>query len=200
MNPFVPDNVFLHTPHIDLDSLGSRTFQEWSAKSQPKFDNYRRIQQYIENIPMVSYIDLFQEYQTTLLMALFFSKKNIDLMQSRIQREVKQKTSLSTKQGYDIGPQSERDLVQIMFDIFQANSNQLNEDSLSFDDLLDQYQKQVSALNQLALAKCVNIILQNIKDYLTFQEQRIKMRVSDLQRPLSTSLAGTYEYRDPFLN
>lgn len=154
-----------------------------------------KISSYVSKIKIVQDFYLLKSVQPTLLLALFFEEANVKQLHDDIVKTVDEKLRLSTS----IGPQSRPDLVVIMYDTFTVYGTQLNESQYDFETLLSQVKREVGRLNNIAKKKAISIILANIKSQDEYRKQRDKNRLSDFQMPLSTSKAGTIQYRDiPF--
>ena len=195
-NGFVT-NVFFQSPKEDSEKLEYRRkngiqspFTPWLQANTTNMETEKNINAYIRSLKIAPYTALFQEHQLTLIMALFFTVDNVQLLQDNIITIVRKRT------GKQIGPQSERDLIQLMFETYLANACQIDESSTDWDYLLNYSKKLLKTLNYIALNRCVSIVIKNMEEYFTYQTQKLNTRVSDLPMPISSSVFGTLEQRD----
>ena len=107
---------------------------------------------------------------------VYFSQKNIDLIQNMIIHKV-WKTSESR---YVIGRQSDRELKLIMRSIFlqHGNYNKIN------------IRQQIIKLNNLVYVYCVPNILSNLQQFITYKRDVNYLPVP-LQHPINLSIKGS---------
>lgn len=126
----------------------------------------------------IMYTGTVSEFST-----LFFSKRNIKEIQTRIRNTVYQVT-----QGeYKIGEQDETNLVVTMKSIYNKFAR---------DELDKKYYKDsLNYLDDLVVKKCVPQIISGIKSYLLYlRDTEIPRGTRSLPNPESTSIAGTKNY------
>lgn len=195
----IQQNVFLQTPAIDSKNLEDRKkrgiqspFKVWGPLEQDMSTTETdiKIKEHISKIKLVSYFNIFQSLQTTLLIALLFESQNVTRLHDDIV------SSILNKTGVNIGPQSVRELVLLMYDTYMLQAKQLNESQYPFDDLLKMVKQEVMRLNQITKKKAMSLILTGMKEQAVYKKQKEASRVSDLPMPLSTSKTGTLQYRD----
>lgn len=132
-------------------------------------------------------------YGETLLTFLFFSEDNI----YNIQKLIRMLVYKQVKQNVD--NQSNTELMIIMRSIFLAYSEhpKLIDESMSEKErirLLTLYTNEVDRLNQLVINECVPLVTSQLQQYLTYlQDASNSLHVID--KPISTSVAGTKSYR-----
>jgi hypothetical protein len=110
------------------------------------------------------------------LQELFFSEKNIDIIQNLLAYHVK----LQSNNRHNISRQSDNELKIIMKSVYlqygKNNNNNINE--------------QVKELNAYVLDFCIPLILSNIEQYLVFKKDVSTLPVP-LDNPKYTSSTGT---------
>jgi len=132
-------------------------------------------------------------YGETLLTFLFFSEDNI----YNIQKLIRMLVYKQVRQNVD--NQSNTELMVIMRSIFLAYSEhpKLIDQSMSEEErirLLTLYTNEVGRLNELVINECVPLVISQLQQYLTYlQDASNPLRVMD--KPISTSVAGTKAYR-----
>ena len=103
----------------------------------------------------------------------FFSQKNVDLIQQLIQAQVRKQS----KGKFQIGKQSEEQLVIIMRSIYLQQGK----------NLPDNIQEQIDELNKKIVEECVRIVMVNIKSYIGYIKD-VNAPPSFISRPTSTSV------------
>jgi len=110
------------------------------------------------------------------LQELFFSEKNIDILQNLLAYHVK----LQSNNRHNISRQSDNELKIVMKSIYlqygKNSNNNINE--------------QVKELNAYVLDFCVPLILSNIEQYLVFKKDVSTLPIP-LDNPKYTSSTGT---------
>ena len=94
-------------------------------------------------------------YERNLLSNIYFSKKNTLIIQNKI------RTIIKKKYNYKISPQSDKELLIIMRSIYMENSTNYYK---THKDL----KNEVNRLNKLIIDYCVNNIINNIKEYVSY--------------------------------
>ena len=111
---------------------------------------------------------------------LFFSQKNIDIIQNQLRYTVWEKSN----KKFVIDKQSETELIIIMRALFLQNAKNLPYDIT----------KQIEDLNQLTVNEILPKALSNIQQYIGYLEN--KARIPDpLPRSLNVNSAGTKSLR-----
>ena len=105
----------------------------------------------------------------------FFAQKNVELLQQLIQAKVLQKSSGK----FQIGKQSEKELVIIMRSIYLQHGK----------NLPDNIQQQVDELNVKVVDECVRIILINIQSYIGYVKD-VNAPPSVMVMPKSTRITN----------
>ena len=113
-------------------------------------------------------------HTNTSLNEQFFGQSNIDLLQSRIQGEVRQMVSA------EIGRQSDSDLMLVMRSYYlqyaRNNPNEINE--------------ELAELNDRVVAFCSNRIAVEVEAYRYFRKDILDFP-DPIQRPIDTQIYGT---------
>ena len=112
--------------------------------------------------------ELPEKFNTT-----FFSKRNIDFIQSKLISETKKYT------GFIIGPQDEAVLVEIMTGIYVQDS--------TYDP--NDFNGSLAKLNKLVITECMKQVLSGVRSYALY--------VRDASRPYSGG--GESAFRRPVL-
>ena len=97
-------------------------------------------------------------YEANILNDIFFSNKNIDLIQTKIIKTIKEKYK------YKISKQSNNELFIIMRSIYMDHStnNYKNKNDIK---------KEIQRLNVLIINYCVNNIINNIKEHIEYRKK-----------------------------
>lgn len=126
----------------------------------------------------IMYTGTVSEFST-----LFFSKKNIKEIQTRIRNTVYQ----VTRGEYLINEQDETNLVITMKSIY----NKYGRDELD----KTYYTDSLNYLDDLVVKKCVPQIISGIKSYILYlRDSNIPKGSRSLPKPESTSIVGTKNY------
>ena len=112
--------------------------------------------------------ELPEKFNTT-----FFSRKNIDFIQKTLVNETKRYS------GFDIGPQDEAVLVEIMTGIYVQDS--------TYDP--SNFAASLAKINKLVITECLKQILPGVRAYALY--------VRDASRPYGG--AGTVAFKRPVL-
>lgn len=113
--------------------------------------------------------------QSTPLSQIFFSKQNIELLQTALQQNV----YLKSNKIFKIGKQSELELLAIMRSIYLQYSQNLN----------CKIKEQIRALDKRVIDYSVNIILSNAKQQQGYIKD-IENQPETIDRGQSTSTVG----------
>lgn len=124
-----------------------------------------------------------------LLFYFFFSKDNVDSLQRNIRYLVNKYS------GFNIGNQSESDLLIIMESIFNQYGKHLDDLGTPKDVLFPHIHEQLKLLNKLVLQEAVPIIINGIEQKVGFLNTLENKDTSKLDRPVNTSVSGTKMFR-----
>lgn len=196
----VTDNKEFKRLHLENTNVLDKQFQKKSPDDS--YQDYKNVG-IIDNIDTVKDhvpYNLFQEFNKkdnfndsvknminpTILSGVFFSRKNINNVQNKIKKGIKDLT------GYDIGNQSEEELEIIMRSIYLQFSK--NSDC--------EIQSQISQLNEEVLKYSVKNIYTNVKQYLGYLKTLTDEPDFDkFPKSISTNIKGKKEYRlDTLIN
>jgi hypothetical protein len=120
-------------------------------------------------------------YERNLLSNIYFSKKNTLIIQNKI------RTIIKKKYNYKISPQSDKELLIIMRSIYMENSTNYYK---THKDL----KNEVNRLNKLIIDYCINNIINNIKEYVSYlnkiDNDSSIIQIEPIDRPLNTNSKG----------
>ena len=130
-------------------------------------------------------------YEANMLSDIFFSEKNTELIQTKIKKIIKQKYK------YKISNQSNQELFIIMRSIYMDNStnNYKNKNDLK---------NEIKKLNLLIINYCVNNIINNIKEHITYIKKIDNpsniIQTNPMDRPINVNKKGdnTLEFKSFF--
>jgi hypothetical protein len=136
-----------------------------------------------ENVEKYPYRNILQGVQSPSIFShLFFSKSNIQEIQTRIKNEVYN----SSPSKYIIKDQKEIELVILMKGIYMIYGRVPSE--------LSNFKEQISNLNGIVVDKAVPTILTGIKQHIGFiRDSQYQPRT--ISRPENTSKTGLYNQR-----
>lgn len=178
-------NIELQSPYANTNDLGKQYYNQFengrviditktNYKTIPLFDNNN------DKKDNFKYEALQHIQQPSPLSYLFFSKHNMD----RIQTEMRYEVWMQSGKKYVIGRQSEIELEVIMRAIWLQYS--LNQDK--------DFKKQINYLNKLVLDYCVPNVLSEVQQYLGYLDNVQKLP-NPLPLPENLSSAGTKTLR-----
>jgi len=116
----------------------------------------------------------------------FFSKGNIQTIQTALQREVLRRSNGK----YKIEPQSEKDLLAIMRWVFNNSSRYLPHS----------VPQQVHELNRLVMAEAIPVLMTEVSQYLGYLRDASQL-YDAISRPVNTDIKGertTFMYNPGF--
>ena len=124
----------------------------------------------------------------TLLYNTLFSERNIEILQKLIVKTVYKLTL------YKIPKQSQITLLQVMDEIYEQFSQNVDELSIPRDFLRNFISKQVEILNNHVVDQSVPIIINGIEQHKSYLDKVDQPRLNLIQ-PQYTNITGTREYR-----
>ena len=126
----------------------------------------------------------------TLLYRLFFSVPNMAVLQKNI------KYSVFKNNGYQIGDQSEIELIRIMEDVYDQYAENAEELYIPSKALFRFNYAQIIKLNKLVVNIAVPFIIEQITQHMAYMELvKTPMSPTSLRRPESTNITGLRQYR-----
>lgn len=189
MSAFPPNQIFFQSPLQSLktiETFENPSFEPWRQGAQSALN--KELQDFISSIEVVPYTSILQDYQLTLLLALFFSVSNVVALEKEIRKRVYDLANVK------LGPQSEPELVLLMLETYLSKNYQTDESSMSVQQANTYCKSKINIMNEATAVRAVNIIVQNLREYVTFQHQRKQTLYID--PPVSTSVQGNLEYRE----
>jgi uncharacterized protein DUF5761 len=127
-----------------------------------------------------------------LLLPMFMSTRNLDILQSLIIDAVQQYS------GHLIGRQSDMELARAMMATYETQARNVNEDMLSKSEVTRHVREEIARLNGLVLADVVPGIVNAVEQHLSFlSSQETPRSAQSLSRPLNTNNKGLAQYRSP---
>jgi len=142
-------------------------------KTYPQFEMYQENQRGPEKNFEDSLVGIIDN---TILSRVYFSRKNIDNIQSKVINGVYNKS----KGVITIGKQSDAELKIIMRSIYLQESKNVD----------CKIQEQISQLNALVLEYCISNIMVNATQYINYIRE-LKKPQSIMENPTHTSISGT---------
>jgi hypothetical protein len=142
-------------------------------KTYPQFEMYQENQRGPEKNFEDSLIGIIDN---SILSRVYFSRKNIDNIQTKIISGVYNKSQGSLT----VGKQSDAELKIIMRSIYLQESKNVD----------CKIQEQISQLNALVLEYCVGNIMVNATQYVNYIRE-LKKPTSVMENPSHTSISGT---------
>jgi hypothetical protein len=124
-----------------------------------------------------------------LLFYFFFSKDNFESLQRNIRYMVHKYS------GYNIGNQSESDLIIIMESIYNEYAKHVDDKGTPVDILFKHIREQLVILNKFVLQESVPIIINGILQKVGFISTFENKDTTRLDRPVNTNVSGTQVYR-----
>jgi hypothetical protein len=158
---------------MEIKSQNKKTFKE--PDTQSLFNMY-------EKVPIKATATLMQPlgntWNNTKLSTLYFSPKNIQIIQNGIRAGVYYKS----KNQYTIGLQKEDELLTVMRSVFLQHSKNLD----------NNITQQITELNQMVLNFCIEQIYGEVKGYLKYLDDS-----SSMQKPLSHPILPSEKNKEP---
>lgn len=169
----------IKTFNVDLTDLPNVPMSLKIAPASP-------LKKYKKKDDPYPYKDIFKnEYDNTPFLMLFFSRLNINEIQTRIRNEV---LRLSTEK-YLIDEQDETNLVVVMRSIYQKYGRSENDPKY--------FKESINYLNDIVVKETVPSIINSIKShikYLEFVSKPYGGSENLLPQPQAVSISGTKNY------
>jgi len=143
--------------------IGNKTYQDFQLNDEP-----------LCQLPSHNVEMMRGKNECTMLDYLFFSNRNIQIIQNAIRKQVHDIS------GHLIGNQSQNELLQIMRSIFFLNL------PLEFPNVTE----NIKFLNKAVIDQALPKILTNLKQYLIYLKDSNRQRLP-FQRPQEESIKGT---------
>jgi len=120
-------------------------------------------------------------YERNLLSDIYFSKKNTLIIQKKIINNIKK------IYNYKISPQSDKELLIIMRSIYMDNST-------NYYKTQQDLKNEINRLNKLIIDYCINNIINNIKEYVSYlnkiDNNSSLIQIEPIDRPINISNKG----------
>ena len=127
-----------------------------------------------------------------LLLPLFMSRKNLEVLQSKIVAAVRDYS------GHTIVRQSATELSLAMLATYESHARNVNEELLSKSDLILYVRQELTRLNNLVLTDLVPGIVNAVEQHLKFLATKENpYSGQSLRRPMNANDKGLIQYRSP---
>ena len=127
-------------------------------------------------------------YENNLLNDLYFSNTNINYLQNKIIKDMKE------KHNYIISEQSKKDLIIIMRNIYLNNAKHNYKTK-------GELKKELDKLNKYCLVHTLKIIKKNINNYIFYLNDintpNYLKEIKTINRPINTRDYKTFEFNKP---
>ena len=127
-------------------------------------------------------------YENNLLNDIYFSDININLLQKKIIKNVKD------KYNYIISKQSKKDLIIVMRNIYLYNAKHNYKTK-------DELKEELNRLNNECLKYSIKIIIKNINNYVFYlndiNTSNYLKEIKPIDKPINTREYNTYEFNKP---